>query len=179
MNPVFYIYFFSFCCAFQICLTILAVLSLEAVGYFEDVKEEGHLPLTFSWKMLWEFFGNTLLPKRLQECLYSSKEGKVLVRGEDIYGNRMEPAGAIDYVLQDPYDPIDNEKKRKKIISAFELERSPDRSRCEFEQARYSVNWLIRFFMITNFMPVLNLISSTLLYTSIRIRRRKGMQVLV
>lgn len=174
----------------QICLVTLAVLGLQAVGYFEAIKSNEHLPLSFSWKALWEFFGNSPLPKPTLECLYSSGgPGKIIIRDDESGYPGMEPVAPVDvnYVLMESLSsdstevtekprPKFHHRKRSRPIPTFNPD---DENFCGFQQATYSLGWLAKFFMVANLMPVLNIVASSVLYSSISIRRRKGMQVLV
>lgn len=181
--------------ASQVCLVTLCVLSLQAVGYFELSEEDDHMPMTFSWKNLHDFFtSGPSLPKQVTECLFSNLAGRQTPsQVANDYGNDgLQQLDITDYFfvnslqpssVSDDDDtapnllPLSSRLRQMRMAISTGRMASHRSSHCDYEHG--PLTWLLKFLVFINFMPLLNIATSAVLYASLSVRRRKGIQVLV
>lgn len=150
------------------CLATITVLSLHALGYMDQLDKDGHVPATFSWQTLREFFAYQDYVEK--DCLFYNRESRLSRKIGRTTGVNELP-GDVDYAI---VDSLNHEADAKKEINTF----YPNPHDCDARRNRRSTDWLLKL-LYANIIPVLNIITSTTFLISLRVRRRKGLQVMV
>lgn len=162
----------------------LAVISLQAVGYFDGLLEDPYYPLTFSWKALWEHFSWNRIPRKLLKCLYGYS-GKESVRWRTIrddedyeaHGPNMSsyysPLNVLElWTLFISYWNTEQLQPNSQHQEEAHLNRFVDKHVCFYNGDEEGlVNWAFGFLAGRNLIPILNLVICFILFASQSVRR--------